>query len=49
MDTAKKLGVGKVKPEVETKSEAIELYKSLDFQIEETENNFYEMVCSICK
>ena len=42
LDTAKKFGVGKVKLEVDTKSEAVELYKSLGFQIKETEKSFYD-------
>ena len=42
LDTAKNLGVTRTKLEVDTDNGAVELYKSLGFQIEETVEQFYD-------
>jgi len=42
LDTAKELGLDRIKLEVDTKSNAVKLYESLGFIIEKTEKNFYD-------
>ena len=42
IDTARELGLDKIKLEVDTKSMAVKLYESLGFKVEKTERNFYD-------